>query len=324
KSTKSAGAPAKKPVKSLFDENVKQDELTQFVNDIRERPLLYVGIVAFLLACLVAGFLYKAYSVSSRQALMTAYARALDKTEPAESFTALQPLAEGRANGTDEVLYVAAETAYDAGEYDKAKEAFQQLRERFPDSPYVPDAVEGLGNIAENASDFDGAVALYNEVKDKWPESFAARRQALNIAKLEERRGKLEASVAAYQEQLQAFAGSTVAQEADAALARLRNSNPELFPTPEPAAATTALPGLPTDPAAPATAPAAGAEAVVMPDLNLQLQTPDVTAADPAAAAPGAIAPEAAAPVEEATPAPAAEAAPAAEPTPEATAPAAP
>jgi len=311
KKAKPAGT-GKKPVKSLFEEEPKRDELTQLVHDIQQRPLLYAGIVVFLLVCLLSGFLYSAYDKSSRAELVTAYAKALDKTEPAERLAALEPLAQGSGKGVDEVLYVTGETAYAAGQYDKAKAAFERLRKEFPDSQNVPDAVEGLGYIAQNAKDYDGALALYTEVKDKWPKSYAARRQPLNIAKLEESRGKLKEAVAAFREQLTVFPGSSLAAESSASLARLEKTNPDLFPKVEAPAAPVAAPG--------ATAPAAGASEA-MPELNLKLDAPAKTptpADQPATpAAETAPAADAAAPASEPAPAaaPAAEPAPAAAPS---------
>jgi len=263
-----AAAPGKKPVKSLFDEKAHQDDLTQLLHDVQERPLLYGGIAVFLVVCLLAGFLYKANREAGREDVMTAYAKALDKEEPADQFAALEPLAQAAGKKNDEVVYIAGETAYRAGQYDKAKAAFERLRTEFKDSPYAPDAVEGLGAIAENAKDYDGALAFYKEVRDTWGTSFAARRQPSNIAKLEERRGRPADAVAAYREQLQVFPGSTLAGEANAALSRLEKSNPDLFPKVE----------APAPAAAPADTAPAGDSAAEAPALDLKLTTPDTGA----------------------------------------------
>lgn len=265
---------AKKPVKSLFDEKPKQDDLAQLLADVKERPLVYGGIAAFLLVCLLAGFLWRANAVAKRKHVVTAYAQALDKQEPAERLAALEPLTQGIAKNSDEVIYVAAETAYKAGQYDKAKASFERLRNDFKSSTFTPDAVEGLGYIAENSKDYDAAVTLYKEVQTAWSDSFAARRQPMNIARVEEQRGKLAEAVAAYNEQLQLFPGSSLEQEAKAALARLEKSNPELFPKAEPM-----VPAL-TAPVAPgAEAPAAQipvAPDTTVPSLDMQLKDPNL------------------------------------------------
>ena len=290
KSSESAGksgAPGKKPGKSLFDESHKKDDLTQLVEDIRERPLLYIGGVLFLIVMLVAGLAFKASRTSGRSSVMTAYAQALDKTEPSDQAAALETLSQGVGKHDPEVIYMAGETAYRAGQYDKAKAAFDRLKKDFPDSPYTPDAVEGLGNIAENAKDYDGALAQYKEVRDKWDTSFAARRQPTNIAKMEERRGNLKEAVAAYREQMQVFPGSGLAGEASAALTRLEKSNPDLFPKTDAAQMPSILPAVPsaaTD--TPAPAPAASDAGTASSDLKMELKTPDVTEKSPTSSLP--------------------------------------
>lgn len=290
----------KKTTKSLFDEKPKQDDLSQLLQDVQERPLVYAGIAAFLVACLLAGFLYRANTVAKRKDVLTAYAQALDKEEPADQLAALEPLSQDLAKKNDEVVYMTGETAYRAGAYDKAKAAFERMRTDFKDSPYAPEAVEGLGNIAENAKDYDSALTYYREIGEKWGSSFAARRQPMNIAKLEERRGRLSEAVTAYREQMQLFPGSTLANEASAALTRIEKSNPDLFPKTDMPAADSAT-----------------ADAAAAAGLNLQLEAPTAmpeTSGDATTETPGA---GTAAPVESETPAPAESAAPAAaEPAP--------
>lgn len=272
KSGKKGGAvaPGKKSAKSLFDEKPKQDDLAQLWQDVQERPLLYAGIAAFLVACLFAGLLYSANAAAQRKKVITAYAQALDKKDPAEQLAALEPLTQTMAKKNDEIVYITGETAYRAGEYDKAKAAFERMHTEFTNSPYTPEAVEGLGNIAENAKDYDNALAYYTEVKDKWANSFAARRQPMNIAKMEERRGRLKEAIAAYREQMQVFPGSTLADEASAALNRLEKTNPDLFPKPEAPVAPAAI--------APATSDAAPADGsgTKPGDLDVQLKAPDI------------------------------------------------
>ncbi|NUM53387.1 MAG: tetratricopeptide repeat protein [Candidatus Hydrogenedentes bacterium] len=306
-----ASAAGKKTVKSLFDDKGKQDDITQLLQDVKERPLVYGGIAAFLLVCLLAGYLYRANAVSNRRDLVTAYAQALDKEETADKLAALVPLSDAAGKQNDEVVYMTGEIAYRAGEYDKAKAAFERMRSDFKESPYTADAVEGLGNIAENAKDYDAALTYYKEVRDSWSTSFAARRQPLNIAKLEERRGNLAEAVAAYREQMQVFPGSTIDEEARAALARLERSNPELFPKIETAAPVAPVVGDAAAPEMPAPGEAPAASPATVPGLDVKLDVPgaDGTLEMPADGKPDlklnvpGIETEAAAPAETAAPA---------------------
>lgn len=289
KNVKSASS--KKPMKSLFDEKPKQDDLTQLIADVKERPLVYGGIAAFLLVCLLAGFLWRANAVAQRKDVVTAYAQALDKQEPSERLAALEPLTQGIAKNSDEVIYMAAETAYKAGQYDKAKASFERLRNEFKNSPFTPDAVEGLGYVAENSKDYDAAIGYYKEVQTTWSDSFAARRQPMNIARVEVQRGKLAEAIAAYNEQLQLFPGSSLAQEASAALTRLEKSNPELFPKAEPITPALTAPVVPggESPAPAAQTSAVGTPAAPeasAPGLDMKLQEPELPAEGATPAAP--------------------------------------
>lgn len=229
---KAADPAKKKPVKSLFDDRPKQDDLAAFLKEVQDNPWLYIGGAVFILVCVLAGILYTQYNKAANRELYSALSRALDKEEAADQLAALESLAKGKRESLAEVTYLAAEKAFEAREYDKAKELFERVRTAFPASAYVPDAVEGLGYVAENAGEFDAALAYYQEIGAKWPKSFAARRQPLNIGRVEERRGNLAAAVAAYKEQSTLFPGSTLDAEAQAALARLEKTNPELFPAP--------------------------------------------------------------------------------------------
>jgi tetratricopeptide (TPR) repeat protein len=119
---------------------------------------------------------------------------------------------------------------------DKAKAAFERFRSEYPDSPNLPDAVEGLGFIAEQKGDADAALAYYREVASKWASSFAARCQPSNVARIEEQRGNFKAALEAYREQVTTFPGSHLAEDAQASIDRLTAAHPELAPAPVPAA----------------------------------------------------------------------------------------
>jgi hypothetical protein len=94
----------------------------------------------------------------------------------------------------------------------------------------------------------------------------------MNIAKMEERRGRLKEAVAAYREQMQVFPGSTLADEASAALNRLEKTNPDLFPKPEAPVAPSAIGPATSD------AAAAGGSGANPGALDVQLKAPDTAA----------------------------------------------
>ena len=225
---------SKKKVPDILDIPVHKGDVEKFIEQFKKNPVLYSAVAGFILVCIVAGIVYRLGSESSSRAGMTRFARAVETEDASLRATELEPLVKGKGSMAAEALYMMGEAAFEAKEYDKAKETFERLRKEFVDSPLVPDAVEGLGAIAENAGQYDQAIASYKEVIEKWPSSFAKQRQQLNIARCQEAAGNLKDAVQAYKAQVDGFPGSSSEKEATAALDRLRTSNPDLFPKEEP------------------------------------------------------------------------------------------
>ena len=92
-------------------------------------------------------------------------------------------------------------------DYPAATTAFTELRETYPNFPFVPDAVEGLGFVEEDQGNTDAAVDVYREVIEKWPNTPAGRRQPFNIARCLESSDDVEGAVQYYREQLAVFPG---------------------------------------------------------------------------------------------------------------------
>lgn len=218
-------------VKELIqDQHQPEGDLAALLKHVQENPILYAAGVAFVFLAIVAGVLFNAHRAEQTRDVATAYAAALQNEDPAVRTTALEAVpAEGTALEA-EIVYMTAESAYAAGDYDKAAALFERVRAEFSGSEFAPQAVEGLGYVAEDRGNYDEAVAYYNEVRTNWANSFAAFRQPLNVGRVEEKRGQIEEAVAAYTEQEDLFPGSAAAAEAHAALDRLRAAHPDLVP----------------------------------------------------------------------------------------------
>ncbi|NIA14167.1 MAG: tetratricopeptide repeat protein [Nitrospiraceae bacterium] len=205
----------------------------KLIDQVKENPVLYGACAAFVVLCIVATVLYRMRGETGRREEMTEFARAVGSEEPGTRVAELEAISGGKSASGVRALYMLGEAAYEAKEYDKAKEAFERLRQEFPEAPSVPDAVEGLGSIAENADDYAGAIAAYTEILEKWPNSVAARRQQINIGRCYEELEQFGEAVAAYQAQLERVADSVFNAQAETALDRLRESHPDLFPEEE-------------------------------------------------------------------------------------------
>ena len=295
-------ARAAKKAPDILHANEVKNDWQRLIQNIREYPVLWCAGILFVVVCVVAGMAYRVRAATSHQYSMTQFAKAVSTEDPAMRTTELGQLTERGPMAAD-AMYLAGEAAYEAKDYAKAKEFFQKLRGEFPQSNHAPDAVEGLGFIAENEGDLDGALAAYNEIIEKWPTSVARRRQELNIARVQERKGNFKEAVEAYKSHSENYPESTFAPQVESSLERLKQSHPDLFPA-EPAPAPVAdTPAAPAEAVPAPAAPAPAAPAVEAPPASPEAAAPEAPAAPAAPAAEAAPAPPAEAPAT--TPAPA-------------------
>ncbi|MBI4560282.1 MAG: tetratricopeptide repeat protein [Candidatus Hydrogenedentes bacterium] len=224
---------SKKRIQEILEHSPKQkNDVIALLQHVRENPVLYATSTLFVLLAALAGLLYRVSAATKERTALTEYARALKSEDPKLRTTALEQVPASKGKLAAEVLYMTGEAAYQEGDYEKAKAAFERARNEYPDSPYAPDAMEGLGYIAENQEKYEDALALYKGIQEKWPASFTARRQSMNSARCQEHLGRLPEAVESYRQQVDAFPGSHLAQDAQAALDRLRKDHPDLFPEP--------------------------------------------------------------------------------------------
>ncbi len=211
----------------------QQQDYRRLAQHVQENPLLYLAAAVFVGLCVLLGIVLRLNAMAGERETMTEYASALTEEEPEARLPKLEAVAEEGGQWAAEALYLAGETAIQANAYDEAGESFTKLRENYPNSEYVPRAVEGLAWLAENAGDYEAALKGYQEVSDKWPDAFVARIQPLNIGRVQEKLENVKAAVAAYQDQVTLFPESNAAGKAEEALDRLREAHPDLFPEEE-------------------------------------------------------------------------------------------
>ncbi len=222
----------KKKAPDILEEAKKTDWM-KLIEQVRKNPVLYGAGAAFVLLCVIAGSLYHSNVRATHDSAMAQFARAMENEDSSVRAAELENAAKGKGAVASLALYMQGEAAFEAKQYIKAREAYERLRKEYPDSANVPDAVEGLGNLAENDDQYDKALGSYQEIVEKWSNTFAARRQQLNIGRCQEHLGKLKEAVGAYQAQVERFPGSEVEKQSKEALDRLRKSNPDLFPKEE-------------------------------------------------------------------------------------------
>ena len=196
---------------------------------MQANPFHYIGGGGFVMAVLLFTGLYQIAEESNDRHLASAYAEAVLREDPEERAEALAPLAAENTHIAPYALYMRGEALLSVRDYPAATAAFTELRETYPDFPFVPDAVEGLGFVEEDQGNTDAAVDVYREVFEKWPNTPAGRRQPFNIARCLESSDDVEGAVEYYREQLEVFPGSTVGIAAQQRLIALRSTHPDLF-----------------------------------------------------------------------------------------------
>jgi tetratricopeptide (TPR) repeat protein len=228
------------------DEAEARTDFEAVLDHVRDNPVLYAAIFVFTIVVVIAGFTYLSMSEASRQEQATTFVESLLIEDDAERAAALAEAAANlRGEMAAEALYMAGESAYRAGDLEGARRYFERVRTEHAGSAPVAAALEGLGFILEEEENHEAAIPLYREIQNGHAAAFEARRQWYNLGRATEKTGDLEGAIAHYNAQIDGFPGSTVAQQAQAALDRLRREHAELFPEPTPLQATGVIPGDP-------------------------------------------------------------------------------
>ncbi|MCL4217328.1 MAG: tetratricopeptide repeat protein [Candidatus Hydrogenedentes bacterium] len=213
----------KKSKRIPLEEASRRSDFSSLVEHIADNPLRYLAGATLIVLLVILGLVYRVSQKAQQEEVLSEYVQALDEEDTTLLPAKLEPLASQNTELQPEILYMLGDKAFTVQDYGKAEEAWNKVRESFPKDIYAPNAVEGLGLIAEERdNDSEKAIGFFAQVQQNWPDSFVARRQPLNIARNQEKLGNTEAAIAAYQEQVDIFPGSNVAEEASAALMRLR------------------------------------------------------------------------------------------------------
>ena len=197
---------------------------------VEENPFMYIGGAVFIVLCIVAGVLFNASQAASDREVMTKYTAAMIEEEPATRLAKLEEISGDAGRWTPEVTYMLGETAIQAQQYDKAKQAFEQVLAKYGTGEFAARAADGLAFLEENSGNIEGALKGYQQVREKWGADFIATIRLYDIGRLQEKLGKLEDAKKSYDEQMTLFPDSDAARKAEQALEKLKGTHPELFP----------------------------------------------------------------------------------------------
>jgi len=83
------------------------------------------------------------------------------------------------------------------GQYEKARQAFEQFVQQYPDSKYVNNAVFWTGETYYKLGDYESAILKYQEVLEKFPKESKAPDALLKMGFALEMMGETQAAIAA-------------------------------------------------------------------------------------------------------------------------------
>ncbi|HOJ69203.1 MAG TPA: tetratricopeptide repeat protein [Candidatus Hydrogenedentes bacterium] len=217
-------------------------DLERLYKHVLENPWLYVGGVVFVIVCVLAGIAAQAVTRNNAARSAEEYVRAALKEDPAARMDMLAAAAENAGKWSDETLYLAGEAALEAENYEKAREFFNTLCEKYPRSIYVPRAKDGLAFIEEGQGNVAQALESYKKLVLDFPTDYLVQLRWYDIGRLQEKAGNLQEAVESYRRQTEVFPETTAARRAQGALDRLKKDHPDLFPEEQKPAAEASSP----------------------------------------------------------------------------------
>ena len=144
-------------------------------------------------------------------------------------------------------LYYLGDAYYASGQYDRARECYEQYLRDHPRGQFSPNAQEAVAYIAESEGRFDKAIAHYMKLTETYGDSHLAQHAWYNIGRCYEHMSDWVGAADAYEMQLSLHPMSAWTDKAEARLSEIRfklssthvHDHPEDVPGPaDPATAT--------------------------------------------------------------------------------------
>lgn len=127
----------------------------------------------------------------------------------------------------EETLYDNAYNTYKAGQYGKAREAFDAFVKHYPKSKYVNNAVFWMGETYYQLKDYESAILKYQEVLEKYPKESKAPAALLKMGFAFEMMGEPQAAVAALERLLREYPLADQVELANKKVAQLKQKKTE-------------------------------------------------------------------------------------------------
>jgi len=200
----------------------------------RKRIILYALLVAAIVVCLAAVFIFQIQVNKKAQKnfrLANSYYRQAQNSEKKEErFDKLKKtktfyeaiLSNFWVKNKKEVLFYLGNCLYSLGEYEKANKVLKKFENKYADDYFAPGVVIKLASSYEQSGSYKEAIMSYQKLLEKYPESSLAPQALLGLARCQQIQGNRDKALRTYEELLSRYPLSEKRSIAKAQLQRIK------------------------------------------------------------------------------------------------------
>lgn len=181
-----------------------------------------VGVI--ILFAIVFVPVYRHYSQARQAEALRAVEQALASETIEARLSLLQNVVDeyGSTLSGVRALYHLGNAYYESGQYDPARQRYEQFLRKYPRAQFSPNAQEGLAYVAESEGKFDEAVKHYMTLIEIYGDSYLAQHAWYNIGRCYEQTGDWVGAIDGYEKQVSLFPMSAWTDKAEARLGEIR------------------------------------------------------------------------------------------------------
>lgn len=200
----------------------------------RKRIILGVLLVAAVIACLAAVFIFQAHvnkiTQKNFRLAISYYQQAQNSEKKEERFDRLKKakasyediLSNFWVKNKKEVLFYLGNCLYSLGEYEKTTEVLKKFENKYADDYFAPWVVIKLASSYEQSRNYKEAIKSYQKFLEKYPESSLAPQVLLGLARCQQLQGDKDKALTTYEELLSRYPLSEKRSMAEAQIQRIK------------------------------------------------------------------------------------------------------
>ena len=119
-------------------------------------------------------------------------------------------------------FYYLGDAYYKSGQYDSARQCYEDYLRDYPRAEFSPNAQEGLAYVAESEGKFDEAIEHYMKLVETYADSYVAQHAWYNVGRCHEQTGNWASAADAYERQVSLYPMSSWSDKAEARLGEIR------------------------------------------------------------------------------------------------------